>query len=250
VFFRGRPADASRTGLPGKTFLRHGYDNPGSKIFLPFSKLTNMKLLIFGASGKTGHHLLSQALDQGYQVTAFARNPEKVRMRHENLQVMRGDVADYASVEAAIKGQEVVLSALGASSPFKFDPVLVEGMGNIIKAMQSNNISRLIYLSFVGVGNGRKNAGFVIRNIAPKLLKNEIKGHQQRETLIENSGLQWTIIQAPTLTNGKRKNKYRSGVDIFSRGFVVSVSRSDVADFMLRQVSDTQFLHSKSRIMY
>jgi putative NADH-flavin reductase len=209
-----------------------------------------MKILIFGASGKTGQHLVSQALEQGYVVTAFARTPAKIKLQHQHLNVVQGDIADYSLVETAVRGQDVVLSALGAASPFKFDPVVVDGVGNIIKAMEANNVSRFIYLSFIGVGEGRRGAGFVIRNIAPKLLKAEIEGHRQRETMIERSRLNWIIVQAPTLSNGQKKAVYRNGVDISSKGFVVSMSRADVADFMLKQVSDSKYEHCRARVMY
>jgi len=209
-----------------------------------------MRLLIFGASGKTGQHLVSQALEQGHVVTAFARTPAKIKLQHENLNVVQGNICDYSLVENAVQGQDVVLSALGASSPFKFDPVIVTGVGNIIKAMEANNVSRFIYLSFIGVGEGRRDAGFVIRNIAPKLLKAEIEGHRQRETMIERSRLNWTIVHAPTLSNGQKKAVYRNGVDISSKGFVVSMSRADVADFMLKQLHDSHYLHSRARVMY
>ena len=220
------------------------------KIFLAFLKPNVMRLLIFGASGKTGQHLVSQALEQGHVVTAFARTPAKIKFQHQNLNVVQGDIADYSLVETAVKGQDVVLSALGAASPFKFDPVVVDGVGNIIKAMEANNVSRFIYLSFIGVGDGRRDAGFVIRNIAPKLLKAEIEGHRQRETMIERSTLNWIIVHAPTLSSGQKKTIYRNGVDISSKGFVVSMSRADVADFMLKQVHDNYYLHSRARVMY
>jgi putative NADH-flavin reductase len=209
-----------------------------------------MKVLIFGASGKTGQHLVSQALAEGHVVTAFARSPAKIKMQHQNLNIVQGNISDYNLVASAVKGQDVVLSALGAASPFKFDTVLVDGVGNIIKAMEANNVNRFIYLSFIGAGEGRREAGFVIRNIAPKLLKAEIEGHRQREKMIERSRLNWTIVHAPTLSNGPRKTVYRNGVDISSKGFVVSMSRADVADFMLKQLHHSHYLHSRARVMY
>src|SRR5438105_131666 len=72
-----------------------------------------MKLLIFGATGGTGRALMEQALEQGHVVTAFARDPAQVRTVHSNLRVVRGDILDPASVEAAVRGQDAALSALG-----------------------------------------------------------------------------------------------------------------------------------------
>ena len=74
-----------------------------------------MKLIIFGSTGCTGRQVVKQALEQGHDVTAFARSPEKLGQKHERLQVIKGDVLDYASVERAIQGQDVVLCSLGLS---------------------------------------------------------------------------------------------------------------------------------------
>lgn len=209
-----------------------------------------MNLLIFGASGATGHHLVSQALQQGHQVTAFVRNPLKLKVQHQNLKIFQGDVVNYQLVEQAVKGQDAVLSALEASSPFKFDQAVVDGAGNIIKAMQTNGVSRFIYMSFAGVKESRNAAGFFIKYIAPKILSTEIAGHEAREKMIEESQLQWTIVRPPGLTNGKYRTIYRTGEDIRSKGFIGTISRSDVADFMLKQVTDKNYLCKKPRVMY
>jgi NAD(P)-dependent dehydrogenase (short-subunit alcohol dehydrogenase family) len=72
-----------------------------------------MELLVFGGIERTGRALVEQALEQGHVVTVFARNAAKMGMAHENLRVMKGDIADYDSVETAIEAQDAVLSALG-----------------------------------------------------------------------------------------------------------------------------------------
>jgi putative NADH-flavin reductase len=208
-----------------------------------------MNIIIFGASGKTGHHLVRQALEQGYTVTAFVRDPAKLTAKHEQLKVVQGNVSDYSTTEQAIKGQDAVLSALGANNPFKYDQAVVDGMSNIIKAMKSTGVKKLIYLSFVGVKESRKDAGFVISYIAPKILKPEIAGHEAREKMIRQSQLDWTIVQAPTLTNGPLKQKYRSGVDLRTKAFIITLSRADVADFMLKQLIDDRYICKTARIM-
>jgi putative NADH-flavin reductase len=72
-----------------------------------------MNLLILGATGGTGRALVEQALEEGHTGTAFARDPAKVRTTHQNLRIAEGDILDYDSVEAALRGQDAVLSALG-----------------------------------------------------------------------------------------------------------------------------------------
>src|SRR5437764_4833073 len=71
------------------------------------------RVLIVGATGGTGRHLVAQALERGYIVTALARNPSALRIEHPRLRVVRGDVFEYPALEAAVRAQDAVLSALG-----------------------------------------------------------------------------------------------------------------------------------------
>lgn len=208
-----------------------------------------MTILIFGASGATGQQLVRQALEQQHRVTAFVRDPAKLTLKHDQLTVIRGNVSDSQAVRKAVEGHNVVLSALGANSPFTFDPVVVDGLATIIRAMESVGINRLIYLSFVGVSESRNDAGLLIRYVAPKLLRTEIAGHEARETVIRQSRLNWTIVRAPMLTNGPLTKTYRSGETLCSNALAVRLSRADTAHFMLQQLTDTRFVGQAVRIM-
>jgi putative NADH-flavin reductase len=208
-----------------------------------------MNILIFGASGATGQQLVRQALEQRHYVTAFVRDPAKLPFRHKRLNVIRGNVSDCHLVEQAVKGHDTVLSALGADSPFNYDQAVVDGLANIIRTMESTGVKRLIYLSFVGVKDSRSDAGFIIRHIAPKLLRTEIAGHEAREAMIKQCRLQWTIVRAPTLTNGPLTKTYRSGENLRSNAFAVTLSRANTADFMLKQLTDSRFVGKVARIM-
>lgn len=209
-----------------------------------------MKLLIFGATGATGQELVKQSLEAGHQVTAFVRTPSRLTFQHQDMTVFEGDVIDAALVRSAVEGKNVVLSTLGASSPFKFDQNVVDGIGNIVEAMEGQGVKRLIYLSAMNVKESRHDAGFLIRVLAPLLLRHEIAGHEAKEQIIKQSQLDWTIVRAAGLTNGALKTQYRSGEDIRANGPAASISRADVAHFMLKQVSDRTYLHRAVRIMY
>jgi putative NADH-flavin reductase len=208
-----------------------------------------MHILIFGASGATGQHLVRQALDKQYFVTAFVRHTRKISIKHELLKQLQGNIIDYEVVRKAMSNQDAVISVLGAKSAFKYDQSVVDGVGNIIRAMESTGVKRFIYLSFLGVKESRKDAGFFIRHIAPKLLRTEIAGHGAREKLIRQSNLDYTIVQAPKLTNGKQKSIYKSGESLTSRAFVISLSRADTAEFMLKQLTDNDYLRKAVRLM-
>jgi len=123
-----------------------------------------MNLLIFGSTGGTGRELLKQALEQGHNVTAYARNPAKIDdIKHARLQVVRGDVLDPAVVESAVAGQEAVLSTIGAGA--ERTTLREDGTRNIVEAMEKTGVQRLICQSSLGVGDSRTNLSFFTKYI-------------------------------------------------------------------------------------
>jgi putative NADH-flavin reductase len=208
-----------------------------------------MKILVFGASGATGHNLISQAVEKDHHVLAFVRDPSKLQIKDKNLSTFRGDVSNYQQVEDAVRDQEAVISALGASTPFKRDFTLITGIENIVGAMTKFHIDRLMYQSFLGVKEYRKELGFLLDRIVPILLKSAVQDHEVKEKIIMDSNLHWTIVRCPTLTNGPFTGKYIDGERIQSASILPSLSRADVADFMLKQLSEEQYIRKKPRIM-
>ena len=206
-------------------------------------------MLVFGASGATGHHLVSQALQGGHHVTAFVRDPARLAIRHDRLVLVQGDVADAAEVERAVAGQGAVLSALGVGRPLRHDQAVVEGVRHILKAMERENVRRLVYLSTSGVRESREGAGFLVRLMAASLIRHEIGDHEIKEGLVRASTLDWTIVRAPLLTNGRRTGGYRSGEDVSARSPLPMLSRADVAEFMIRQLDDVSFVRKAPRLM-
>ncbi|HEU4470668.1 MAG TPA: NAD(P)H-binding protein [Flavisolibacter sp.] len=200
-----------------------------------------MKLLVFGASGATGIQLVKQALAGGHEVTAFVRNIRKLPLRHKNLILAEGDVGHAEKVYKAVAGQDAVLSALGANQLSRFDPIIVNGLGYIIDAMGEKRVERLIYLSTMGVKAARPQAGWLIRALAPTVLRHEISGHERREKMILDSPLQWTIVRAPILTRGALTGRYKTGEGLRSNRLAPRISRADVAHCMLNLLSHAGF---------
>jgi putative NADH-flavin reductase len=210
-----------------------------------------VKILVFGAAGGTGRALVTQALRQGHKVAAFIRTPAKFELKHAGLSVVHGDVIDAAAVSRAVAGQDEVLCALGAATPLKRDPTLVSGVGNIVRAMEHAGPRRLIYLSFLGVRDGREQLSLLGRYIvAPLILRNIVADHEAKENIIWRSSLDWTIVRPPRLTNGPHTGSYRHGGDIKAAAMIPTISRADLADFMLRQLGDLAYLHKAPAVMY
>jgi putative NADH-flavin reductase len=210
-----------------------------------------MKVLVLGATGATGRHLLEQGLAQGHYLTALVRNPAKLHRRSPDLTVVQGDVTDRGAVERAARSQDAVLCALGSSTPLRHDPALVAGIGNLVEAMERLGVRRLVYLSFLGVHDGRRQLSPLGRHlVAPMLLRKVAADHERKEAIIQQSTLGWVIVRPPRLTNGRRTGTYRSGADIQATMVIPRVSRSDLAEFMLGQLNGDTFLRRTPAIMY
>jgi len=206
-----------------------------------------MNVLIFGATGETGCELVKQALSQGHSVTAFARSPEEMNVEHASLKVIEGDVTDAAAVTQAVQGQDAVLSALGSRS-LKRNPALVEGVHNIVQAMEQHNVQRIVYESALGVGDSRKQVSWLVRWIViPLVLRSAIADHEAKENIIQHSSLDWVIVRPAGLTNGPKTGEYKHGETI-DYGF--RISRADVANFMLNQLTDEAYLRKTPGISY
>ena len=209
-----------------------------------------MKLLVFGASGKTGREVVRQALARGYVVTAFVRQTARLPIAHANLRLVAGEISNPEAIARVVAGQTAVISTLGVGQPMTHDQAVIEGVRAIARAAEQASVERLLYLSFIGVHDSRDAAGFVLRQLATTLLRHEVADHEVKEAAIIASFVDWTIVRPPKLTNGRLTAAYRVGEDIRARSPLPLMSRADVADFMLRQLTDAAFIRKAVRILH
>jgi putative NADH-flavin reductase len=207
-----------------------------------------MKIIVFGSTGTIGKHLIEQALDEDHEVTAFARDITKITFHHENLVKVEGDVMKRESVNAAILHHDAVLVVLGAG---RKGVVRSAGTLNIINAMKDHGIKRLICQSSLGVGDSRNNLNFFWKYIMfGMLLRPAYADHELQEQYVRNSELEWTIVRPSAFTDGQRTGKYRHGFSVFDNNTTLKISRADVAEFLLKQLSDLRYLHKSPGLSY
>jgi putative NADH-flavin reductase len=199
-----------------------------------------MKLLLFGSTGPTGRRLLEQALEQGHEVTAFARTPTLLDLHHDLLTVIQGNVLDAARVAEAIAGHDAVLSTLGVK-PWNVGTVLSQGTRNIIAGMQGHGVRRLIVMSSFGVSESWQMATLPQRIVMWLFLRGIYRDKAVQDQVLRASDRDWVLVRPPRLTHGPRTGKYRVAAQM-RLGFQDSISRADVADFMLRQLQDGAWL--------
>ena len=209
-----------------------------------------MNVAIFGATGRTGRSLTEQALEQGYRVTAFARNPSKLGISHERLNVVGGDVTDSSAVEKAVVGQDAVVSALGHAKGSPKD-VHTRGTANIVTAMRAHGVRRLISLTGAGVreeGDDPKFVDRVFGLLLRALQRDALEDAAGHVGVIRESGLEWVVVRGPRLTEGAKKGHYRVG--LVGKNSGTSISRADLADFMLDQLTDDANLGLMPMVSY
>jgi len=207
-----------------------------------------MKIVVFGANGRTGRLVTAQALAQGHAVTAVTRHPEAFPLRHDRLRVMGGDVFDPTAVDHAVAGQEAVLSALGV--PFGRTPITLysQGVAQMVQAMRHNGVRRLVCVSSSSTDprtHDHDTGGGVIYEKVIKPLVIATVGRTQyadlwrMETLVMHSDLDWTIVRPGGLFETPAVTDYRVA-EASIRGLFTS--RTDLADCVLRQLTADQYL--------
>lgn len=205
-----------------------------------------MKLLVFGSTGGVGRQLVKQALEQGHTVTAFARDPAKLDIKHANLKVVQGDAMDLASVEKAVQGQDAVLCSLGAGRKGT-----IRSERHIIRAMEKAGVRRFICQTTLGVGDSRGNLNFFWKYIMFGIfLRQAYADHVSQENYVKQSCLDWTIVRPGAFVDGNRTGEYRHGFLGTDKTSKLKISRADVADFMLKQLTDDTYLNKTPSVSY
>jgi len=210
-----------------------------------------LRILIVGATGGTGRELVRQALEQGHQVTALVRKPKKMKLEHSNLRVVQGNVRDYDSVESAMRGQSAVVCALGTKRFFFPNRVVSDGTANILRAMKSCNVPRLVCESSLGIGNSVGRLGLLYTFlVVPVILPFIFYDKVRQEKLIEESDTDWVIVRPAVLSNAPARGKYRHGRSVGNYLWTNRIARADVADFMLKQLTDDDYIGSTVGVVW
>ena len=201
------------------------------------------RIALFGASGQTGQQFLDAALAKGYTVKALVRNPENITQKSTKLTVIKGDVLNSDDVMQTLKDTDIVVSLFGhvKNSP---EWLQTDGTNNIISSMKVCKVDKIISLSGGGLPFPSKDepkfADKIIKTImkivVPKILNDAVKHHEA----LAASGLKWIIVRGPRLNNAPKSGSYRVGwVGVNAS---TKISRGDLADFIITQVEDDQFI--------
>jgi putative NADH-flavin reductase len=204
-----------------------------------------MKVSIFGASGGTGLLLTERCLGAGYDVTALLRTPAIFPFR-DRVRVIEGNVFDAAAVRQTVAGADVILSALGARS-LKKEDVLERGIPLIVEAMRQTGVRRIIVLGSAGaLSDSLKKQPVWRRWLAQKIVYNTflkwaVASQIAQWKTLSASGLDFTMVMPPMLTDGRACGVYRIDGEALPR-LGSRIARADVADFMMQQIDNPQWV--------
>jgi uncharacterized protein YbjT (DUF2867 family) len=207
-----------------------------------------MKILVIGASGLTGQHLLKHLLDGGHEVTAFVRNPASLTLRHAHLSMAQGEARDAASLDRAVKGQDAVLSAFGPRS-LKKGNIQEVFMKNLVAAMTSNDVKRLVNLSSLGVGDSLATSPFFFRKILVPLVFGRLFADKERgETHLFASSLDYVNVRPGRLNDAPARGGVKASLT--GEGLRAEMSREDLALFMIAQLQSPEWVRKSPVIGY
>jgi putative NADH-flavin reductase len=208
-----------------------------------------MKITVFGSTGKAGQAVSHQALDRGYAVTAYARNPDKIRFKHEALSVIQGELSNLGQLEEAITGADCVISLLGPSGNVQ-DAALSDGVKNIIAIMEKAGVKRLIQISTPSVAASNDGRDFrfglmvaLVKRMTPGAYKEIVRIGEE----VRASKLDWTLVRVSLLNENPQTKNVRVGY-LGQRIVKTALSRADLAWFMLEQAQSNGYLRKAPAI--
>jgi len=207
-----------------------------------------MRIAVFGGTGKAGWMLIQQALDEGHEIVAFARNPGKLTIRHDRLTIIAGELSDETEIERAVGGTNAVVSLLGPLPASKGQPITA-GTKNVLAAMERHGVRRLVVVSTASAcdPNDVRDLKFALlvglmKRIYPAAYDDIVA----TAAAVRASDRDWTIVRLPLLTNGP---KTRVNAGHLGLGVVGTfLSRANLVEFLLRALQDPRTIRQAPAI--
>jgi len=210
-----------------------------------------MKLLIVGATGRTGQIIVDQALERGHEVTALVRDASKLAERH-NLSIKTGSPTVTEDVASALEGVDAVLVALNNArksdnpwaKPVSPANLLEDSVKTLAAEMGKTGIKRLVMISALGVADSFPDAPWIMRMIIPRSnAKIAFVDHDKVDAFLRTTDLDWTLMRAAALSNANGSKSM-----IVSDGRTpkpaMSISRANLAQFMLEAVETASHIRA------
>jgi putative NADH-flavin reductase len=218
-------------------------------------KSAPMNLFVIGANGGIGRQVVELALHSGHNVTAVVRNPDNLKISDPSLTVIKGDIMQLETFKEYLKDQDAVVSAIGVRGGILADKpttLYSEGNATLLQAMKEMGTTRAFFISASAVEISPMLPWYVrlaAKYILQKILKQMYADLLRMESMVKKSGVDWTIIRPPRLTNKPATGQYRYAANKFLKN-ALSISRADLAHFIINHVHDEAINHATVEIAY
>lgn len=201
-----------------------------------------LTIALFGATGGSGRAFLPKALQRGYRVRALVRTPDKLSTRSDQLDVIEGDILDPEAVSRTVAGCEVIVTLIGQVKGSPAD-LQTRGIEHLIAAAQQHQVRKIISLTGGGVHYHRdapKLIDKVFRGMMGLFFKNILHDAQTHVARLQDSGIPYVVVRGPRLTDSTPKGYYRVGYVGIGTGS--SITRTDLADFIVEQIESDRYV--------
>ncbi|SIS18023.1 NAD(P)-dependent oxidoreductase [Natronorubrum thiooxidans] len=215
-----------------------------------------MQIAVFGATGRTGHPLVEQAIEREHEVIAFVRDATGLSSTLRNddrVSVIKGDAYTGEGVERAIAGDgdpvDAVVSVLAQTSEGP-DDLLTEAGRHMLAAMNKHGVERFVTLVGAGVREAGEsvNLGGRMMGVLLKLLaRSVLEDARNQVELLGASDTRWTVVRGPRLTEDAHTGEFRHGTDL-SLGMQDTAARANVAEFIIDCLEDDLYVHEMPKV--
>lgn len=192
-----------------------------------------MKIAVVGSTGRTGLEIVTQSLKRGHDVVAWARTPAKMTVEHDRLTTHQVDIL-HSPLAPALEGVDAVIVSLGGAQ-LKDTSTRSVGTQRLVEAMRQREVPRIIIVSSAGVGDSIHQLDAQGQYVVETIIKEAVEDHGRQEALVQESGLQWTIVRPGGLTTDPLV-EYTA--DHSGEIRISSIPRACVADFALNALED------------
>ncbi|MFA2818861.1 NAD(P)-dependent oxidoreductase [Bacillus wiedmannii] len=206
-----------------------------------------MKVCILGATGRVGSNIIKLALKDAAEVTALARDLNRIEIQHERLRVIEGNVLNENDIKKAIEGNDIVISALGTDR----NGTLAKSMPQIIKQMEEEGAHKIITIGTAGILQARTNLNLYRFQSAESKRKmtTAAEDHLAAYKILSSSNLCWTVVCPTHLIDGDVTGVYRTEKDVLPEGGV-KITVGDTAQFTWNLCSENKYENSRVGISY
>lgn len=199
-----------------------------------------MRIAVYGATGATGRLVVGEALRQRHGAWAFTRRRESWLLGRPGLLPVLGELTDSEAVTRSLAARDAVIVTLGHREDSPPD-LMEKAVTRILEGMQLHRVKRIVYLSALGVGDSRDRLNVYGRLMGPLFYARAHRDHERAEQLIRSSGLDWTIVRPPRLTDGPALGYQVNPAQL---PFAASLPRADLARFLVDQLETREHVRA------